>query len=276
MTLRNIKPLTIPDVKSADIHSALPRFEWIDPKALLVDEAYQRNLSERSAKLIAKIVSGWDWARFKPPVVVEVEGALHVIDGQHTAIGAVTHGGIPQIPVMVVEALEAQDRARAFVGHNKDRLTVTPQQIYFAELAAGDDNARTVAAVCERSGVTILKYPPPFGRFKVGDTMAVNTVRALVEKNGAMNARIVLQTIVAAKCAPVSSDHIKAAQELLLGRDYKGLVKDAQITDALRAWGGEPPPEAIQFAAARKVPLWRALVVIIANRKTRHGSSAAA
>ncbi len=66
----------------------------VKPSTLLVDERYQRGLSERSIKLIRKIVSEWDWRAFKPPVVVDVGAGLEVIDGQHTAIGAATHGGM--------------------------------------------------------------------------------------------------------------------------------------------------------------------------------------
>jgi hypothetical protein len=58
--------------------------------------------------MIREIVRGWDWKKFKPPVAVEVStgessAGLVVINGQHTAIAAVTRG-IPRIPVLIVEA----------------------------------------------------------------------------------------------------------------------------------------------------------------------------
>lgn len=272
--LRPIEALAFPDLEIAPVATDAPCFEWVNPSELLVDETYQRNLSDRSIRLIRKIIENWDWARFKTPIVVNTDGQLHVIDGQHTAIGAVTRG-IEKLPVMIVQAPEAKDRARAFVGHNRDRLTVTPNQIYFAELAAGDDDAVTINNVCERAGVKILKIPPAYGRFKVGETMAISGVRKLVSDHGAMNARQVLQTLVEAKCAPISADQIKATAELLLGKEYKGLIKPQQISDAWRAWAGVVPDEAAQWAAARKLPLWRALVVAISNRSTRRGNRSA-
>lgn len=79
-------------------------------------------------KLIRKIASEWSWAAFKPPVVVEVDGRLEVIDGQHTVIGAVTHGDIDNLPVLVAKAETHETRASAFVRHNRNRIHVTANQ----------------------------------------------------------------------------------------------------------------------------------------------------
>lgn len=65
-----------------------PISEWVDPATLLVNATYQRDLSERSIQLIRKIIGGWDWTRFKPPVCSLGDRGIEVIDGQHTAIAA--------------------------------------------------------------------------------------------------------------------------------------------------------------------------------------------
>jgi hypothetical protein len=276
-SLRSIEALSLPEAAPAAIDGAAkPEFVDIDPRALLVDEAYQRNLSERSVRLIAKIVANWNWARFKPPVVVRVDGGFHIIDGQHTAIAAVTHGGIATLPVMIAVAPTIGDRARAFVGHNRDRLGVTPQQIFYAELAAGDEDAQMIKQVCDRAGVTILKFPPQRGVFKVGETQSIATIRGLTSKHGPMRTRVILQALVKAKCAPLGADMIKAGAELLYAKEYAGLFDEEGFSHVVRALGGVTPPEAIQLAAARKLPLWRALVIIIANRRGRGRSSNAA
>lgn len=104
----------------------------VSPSELWVDESYQRGLSDRSMRLIRKIIGEWDWTAFKPPVVVEVDGKLQVIDGQHTALGALTHGGIEQLPVLIVKADRQELRANAFVRHNRDRIQVTPTQLHLS------------------------------------------------------------------------------------------------------------------------------------------------
>lgn len=121
-TMRKIAPMNMPDITPGGADMAEPKFERANPADLLVDEGYQRNLSERSVKLIRKIVSHWDWRTFMPPVVVRTKLGMHVIDGQHTAIAAATHPKIKDIPVMVVKADEVADRARAFLGRNRDRI----------------------------------------------------------------------------------------------------------------------------------------------------------
>lgn len=82
MSLRAIKALAMPDLTPATITDPVPEIRWVRPEVLLVDEKYQRDLSERSIKLIRRIVSDWDWASFTPPKAVEVDGKLHVTDGQ--------------------------------------------------------------------------------------------------------------------------------------------------------------------------------------------------
>jgi two-component system cell cycle response regulator CtrA len=94
---RAIAALDFPDLPRADVPDWMPETRLVDPVSLVVDEKYQRGLSDRSIRLIRKIVSEWSWLAFKPPIVVEVGERLHVIDGQHTAIGAVTHGGIDDL-----------------------------------------------------------------------------------------------------------------------------------------------------------------------------------
>ena len=246
----------------------------VDPATLSVDDRYQRGLSDRSVRLIRKIVAEWDWRAFKPPVVVEVDGSLEVIDGQHTVIGAVTHGGLGDIPVLIVEAEEQSARANAFVRHNRDRIAVTPTQLHNAMVAAGDDEALTISQVCDRAGIKILRNPAPFGRFKVGETMAITTIKALVNRRHAKGAREVLEVCVKAGLAPVSANVIKAVELLLFSQEYKGEIDAARIALVISANASTIESEAARFAAERKMPGWRALasVIYINRRKTRHAA----
>lgn len=266
--MRPVAPLALPEVVPASIGSDRPRFVEIDPSTLLVDESYQRNLSTRSIDLIGRIVSEWSFTAFKPPVVVEVDGAYHVVDGQHTAIAAATHPGIDTIPVMVIEAAETVSRAEAFVRHNRDRITVTPTQLHVAMVAAGDEDAVTIHQVCERAGVRILRNPPGSSAFKKGDTLAVSTLRALVDRRHALGARRVLDVCVAARLAPIGAAEIKAVEHLLCSKEYAGSIKGEDVATILLDHDGIQR-EAKRFALEHRLPYWRAMASVIFMRKGR-------
>jgi hypothetical protein len=270
---RAITALNFPDLKPADIDTAPPEIRHVRPQDLYVDESYQRGLSERSVRLIKKIVSEWSWRAFKPPVVVEVGGRLEVIDGQHTAIGAITHGGIETMPVMVVEASSHENRASAFVRHNRDRIQVTPTQLHNAMVAAGDDDAVTIHQVCERAGVKILRNPPPMAKFRVGETLAVSTIASLVNRRHAAGARRVLNICVKAGAAPVAAHMIKAVECLVFDKEYRDEIGDDRITAVMSALGSTLDDDAKRFSTERKVPFWRAYasVLFMNRRKARNG-----
>ncbi|WP_454916539.1 hypothetical protein [Xanthobacter sediminis] len=108
---RPVIALELPGVVAASAEMEKPIFEWVAPSDLLIDPRYQRDLSDASRRLIAKIVSGWDWRRYKPPVAVLTEAGMELIDGQHTAIAAASHPGITEIPVMIVDAPPGRPRS---------------------------------------------------------------------------------------------------------------------------------------------------------------------
>lgn len=273
---RAVKALNLVHIVPGTVAGEAPTFEWVDPAELLVDEAYQRQISERSLELIRKIVATWDWRRFKPPVVARTPGGLLVVDGQHTAIGAATHPDVTSIPVMVVGELDTADQAKAFVGHNKDRLQITKLQIHYAALAAGDEDAQTLDQVCQRAGVRVLRTSPGNGAFKPCDTMAIGSIGALINRRGAQKARIVLQVLAEARCTPVSAAQIKAVEMLLHDAEYRDQVAPADLTVALQQLGvSMAEQEAQVFAAAHNVPVWRALGIVI-FKKARRGRRVAA
>lgn len=272
--LRGVRPISLAGIAPTAADTAPPEFEWVDPGTLLIDDGYQRNLSERSAKLIRKICYNWDWRRFKPPVCARTSRGLEIIDGQHTAIAACSHPEVDRIPIMVVVAAERVDRAQAFIGQNRDRLNITPMQLHYAASAAGDEDAVTMDQVCERAGVRILKCPPGNGAYKPGDTVAVTAIGALINRRGAMRAREILQVLTAASCAPVSAGQIKAVECLLHDAEFKGEIEAESITTALLALGGDADREAAVFAATHKVPVWRALAIVLFRKGKRRGRRA--
>jgi hypothetical protein len=213
--LRPIAAVKLPGVKVQLPAGARPELFWIPPTGLLVDEAYQRGLSKESYRLIRKLAAGFAWNRMKPPIVVKTESGWHVIDGQHTAIAAASIG-LKEIPVLMVEAGTAQIRAAAFVGHNTDRMRVSPIAVYRAMVAAEDPDALDVANVCRRAGVRICAFNNA-SVVAEGDTMAIGTIRALIKKRGVRKSRFVLEALRKGRLAPISAHEIAAADRLMHG-----------------------------------------------------------
>src|SRR5262249_34928315 len=68
---RLIRPVPIAGLTPSAITTSRPRFIEVNPrKDLIVETKYQRDLSQKSVKLIRRIVERFDWAKFKPPVCV--------------------------------------------------------------------------------------------------------------------------------------------------------------------------------------------------------------
>jgi hypothetical protein len=268
MTHRPIAPIEINGFVPGGTPRALPIFEWVDPATLLVDEGYQRDSSERSLRLVRKIVSGWDWAKFKSPVAVMTDAGLELIDGQHTAIAAATHPDVETIPVMIVDVDKRAERAAAFIGHNKDRVAVTAAQLHVAAIAAGDREALGIAEACTEAGIRTLRAPSKDP--KPGETMAINAIGALVRGRGKNGAVRVLKIALAAGIAPLTQIEIKAIDLLAFNEEYRDIT-DAALISSIAAMGKMAYSEAAVFRAAHpSTPLWKALAIIwFKNRRAK-------
>jgi hypothetical protein len=266
--LRNIEAMKLPLVEKVDPKSLGPRPElkWVAPTDLLVDGAYQRDLSPASVGLIRRIAAEFAWSRVKPPVAVRVNGGYHVVDGQHTAIAAASIG-LAQLPIFLVEASEVVDRARAFVSHNRNRIAITALNIHSALVAGGDPLSRTIQKVCDEIGVEMVGAG--MGRIDVGVTQSVSTVVRLFKRHGAEVARKTLSSLVRAKVGPITEAQITAASALV-----RGGCSVERLVAAIRIG---PPPEDLRkaqtSAAAAGERTWQALARIWERRT---GSAAAA
>ena len=263
---RPIEAIELRGVTLEPIDTALPVFVMGDPRELRIDEAYQRSITERSIKLIRKLAATWNWRKYVPPLVVEVDGEYHVIDGQHQAIAAASRGDIAEMPLMLVEAPEQADLADAFVGRNRDRLAVTRMQLHFAAVEAKNEDAMTIAQVCWRAGVVLVRQQPAAGKWKPGETMAIGSIEGLIKRRYAIGARKVLEIIVGAGMAPVTADQIKAVEALLFDEQYKGKVDGPAITATLRAVGSiRLERDAAAYVAIAPCRMWIALAKVLFN-----------
>jgi len=259
---RPIEPMAFDGLAPADPSTGKPELTWISPSELLVDETYQRGLSEKGLRLIRRIMENFDWRKFKPPTCVWTDDGLEVIDGQHSAIGAATHPQIDQIPVVIVDAPEIDDRAKAFIGINRDRLGITAMQLHAAALVAGDDEAKAIERVCAASGVHVLKNPPSNGKYKPRDTVAIQAIAGLIKRTGEPIAAEVVRVLAEADLAPVTALALKAAETLLVDPEYADSFEASDLSKAIVALGPEGEKEAAVFAATHCVPKWKGLVAV--------------
>ena len=235
-TFRTIVALPMSGITPNGVDDEKPDFRWVNPASLLVEEAYQRDLGERSYRMIRKIVGGWDWKAMKPPICsMGPDGSLVVIDGQHTAIAAASHPGVDLIPVMIVKADDLADRASAFVKHNSDRIAMTTMQVHHAALAAGDEVAVAMVEACRKAGARILRNPPSRGSFKVGETVAVATINRITSQKGAHFTGRVLRVLVQAMRAPLATAEIQAVSLLLSEPEWKGSILDEELSLLIRS-----------------------------------------
>lgn len=267
-TFRKIEPIPLDGLDVGEVEGDTPMIEWWNPADLRVDERYQRSVSAASMALIQKIIARPSWARLKPPVcAMGPDGELYVIDGQHTAIACASHPGFEKIPVLVVGELDLEAQAFAFLGHNRDRLAMRPEQIFQAQVAAGDEDALTAVKVCQIAGARILRNPAARGEYKVGDIIAVNPLMALVKRRTAMQARQVIECCVRAGQAPVGRDAMIAVDDLLHHPEFQDRRGDH--LDIAAAWMKARDgiaQKAGEIALTRRIPKARALAIAIYHR----------
>jgi len=259
--LRPITPMPMPDIKPAAYIGALPQLIWIEPTRLLVEERYQRNLSDRSVTLIRKIVANWSWSKFKPPICVPAEGdAFFVVDGQHTAIGAASHPEIDKIPILACADLAPEARAAAFIAHNIDRVAVTAPQIYLAMIVAGDEVAVATSQACAAAGVLVRRTVPAGGNWTIGETMAVNALLGIVKEKGVAGGTRLLKILVEAKRGPILACEIRALAAIIFNPITRDQYDRFDIATMIRS---KPTHEWQALADAyrrnNRMPQWQAI-----------------
>lgn len=235
--VRHIKALNlVPAPKVSDTVPPMPKFHAVAPTSLLIESAYQRDFSARSISLIRKMVVGWDWTKFKPPVCARGPDGLMVIDGQHTAIAAATRG-VEQIPVMVVEAEKIESRAASFVSHNRDRLAMSPLQVLHADATALDPVAVGILALAKQTGAVIPRNPPLKGRAKPGTVLSVRDMRRIFTGDGPETLERIFRIVVGAQMAPATTVAVRALRILLTAPLFAPVKRlpDSRLSNALKA-----------------------------------------
>lgn len=233
----------------------VPVLDWLDPDLIHVDPLYQRPLDESRVDAILK---GFSWRSFGALVVVPQDGGnYHVTDGQHRLEAAKRHPSVTHVPAVIVKAEDIQSEAQVFVSINKNRKNVSALELFFAGLAAGDEDALTILQVCQRAGVRIPKFPG--SGFKVRECIAVGAIQAVINRRGAMRARQYLEILANAELAPITATHIKATEFLMTDPEFGGVIEGPDLTATILAMGGAAEAEAKRFAATHCCPVWKGL-----------------
>lgn len=240
MTLRPVKPIL--EAKGKTLKRAPipppPKVAWLNIDQLVIDETYQRALSSNGLRLIRRLVETWDWNCFKPLSVAPLDdGRYEVIDGQHTAMAAATHGSIEMLPCLVLSAETRAARSAAFVGINRDRITLTPYALYRAKLAAEDPEAVAVDEALALSGGTLLEVVPYETEVPVGAVACIATLIQIVRRGGKNRLARLMKMSIAAGIGPVPAGLLKGLNDIV--SVSPPLATDAELTAVLSDLGGD-------------------------------------
>lgn len=216
-----------------------PELSWLPTKKLSVSAAYQRSLdSDRSKKSIAKIAQTFTWPAFGAVVVCPTEGGWLIIDGQHR-VEAARIRGIDTVPCIVLPDMSIAEQAQIFLSTNLTRVTVNVYALYHARLAAGEELAIEVKALCDRAGYSIPRYPIPMNRLAPGQTLVLTLFEKVV-KSGSVAAR---QGIIAAGKA--FADKVGGGSNIILKAAIRASEDNRGKSDLIRKWLSAQDPQSL-------------------------------
>lgn len=108
------------------------KYSEVDPRAILVDDAYQRDPHLSRAH---KIAEQWDPYKAQAVTCSYRNGELWAVNGQHTALGAQL-AGVPTVAITILDGLSAQDEAVLFSTQDDNKCKVSSLAKYKADLFA--------------------------------------------------------------------------------------------------------------------------------------------
>ena len=156
-----------------------PQLMWVAVADLVIDETYQRALTNSGRKMIQTIAEGWDWTRYQPILIATtLDGRFAVVDGQHRAHAAALCG-LTSILAMVVPMTPRQ-QAQAFTAVNTVRIKPPPSALFRARLAAGDPGALAARDAVAAAGCVLMTYNPSASQRQPGQVFVYALVQAMV------------------------------------------------------------------------------------------------
>lgn len=194
--MRRIDASSLTPVKAETIIGARPKLLWLPLTRLYVDDRYQRNVLERGLTNVYRIAREFDWRKFAPVIVAEVEDRFAIVDGQHRCYAAALRD-LAEVPCYVIQATLAE-QASAFTAINARITRISEMHVHHAAVTAGERDAVEIHNACEAAGVTVCRYPVPENHMKPGETLAIGTLRNCLRIHGVDVLTLALRCIVAA------------------------------------------------------------------------------
>jgi len=271
-SVRRIEAVKLPGAEPVTKIGAPPEYRLVDPATLLVEESYQRNLSRKSLSLLRRIVEGWDWRKFKAPIVAETPEGLFVIDGQHTCIGAVTLH-IAEIPVALHHIETLAERAESFAAHNRERVAMTEFQVFHAQAVAGDSFVNEILQIVTSAGAHLPRNSYIKNRAPMGTVTAVTELRSIYRTHGSQVLRRIIQTSVGAGLPIINKAILQGVRMVLVEPAFAGF-RDEEVVAAIRSFENFDD-EADEFSRVSGQKKARAIAVMIRDRARQSAAAAA-
>jgi len=152
-------------------------FEQIPIKNLVSNQEYQRNLSDSHVR---RAVANFDLCQINPVKVSRRDGINYVFNGQHTIEIVATVSGSRETPVwcMIYDELDYQEEADIFANQQKYVKSLTPYEIFMANIEAGNDEQLMIKDLVESYGLFLT------GTKATGGICAISTLEYIHRKFG--------------------------------------------------------------------------------------------
>lgn len=200
-------PNATPSIKREKFNWAQPCnpgvFMMIKKEELNIDGTYQRD--EVSKDKVLAIARDWDWKLFGVVSLIRRKDDTYwVFDGGHRTRAAFYRDDIMSLPCMVFEADNEKDEAKAFVGTNTMKSSVSAYHKHRAAVKTGEPIAVASEAIVVKFGYMVDQSTKRKYCFA-----AINTLQAQVKED-----RILADRVFSA-CARIAQDGEQISGEVL-------------------------------------------------------------
>lgn len=162
-----------------DYNKFIPKahFEQIPIKNLVSNQEYQRNLSNSHVK---RTIANFDPYQINPVKVSRRDSVNYVFNGQHTIEIIAAVSGSRETPVwcMIYDDLDYQQEADIFANQQKYVKSLSPYEIFMANIEAGNDEQLIIQDLIESYGLFLSSSKT------LGGVCAISTLEYIYKKMG--------------------------------------------------------------------------------------------
>lgn len=187
-----------------------PDLGYIRIAELVINDRYQRPLTEAGWRTISRIAADFRWSRFSPALVAPLpDGQFAVIDGPHR-IHAAAMRGIDKVPCMMVD-IDLTEQAQAFVGVNDQITRITIHHVFRAAMAAREAWAVQANAAVSAADCKLMTSNASTASKQCGEVYCIGLIKQLVTAGHGQAVTAVLKAlkqIDGNRRVPLYSDYI--------------------------------------------------------------------